>query len=452
MRLTLLHTNDVHGRIEGLARVATLVERIRAASDHRVIYVDGGDVEEPTSRLSNLTKGVAMHRLLSAAGCEVACVGNAVWLRYGPQVIREQARAASYPLLLANLEPVEGVQATALVDGVGFVGVTDPFLDFVESFDYGLRALDPVAVVLAGARSLRERGAELVVCLSHLGMRQWEERRRQRSITDPELAERVQGEVDLIVGAHTHDLLPEGERVGSVLIAQAGSFAEHLGRIEVDGDERRASVIPVGDDVPLHPAVLAAVERAEADLDASLDEVLAVLDSPLDANWVADTLRRRMGAEIGLVNAAQALERELPPGPLRRRELWEACHSTANPAVTELTGAQLGRMVEVAADPAFQAEEPRTLRGRARGALHVVGAPAELEPERAYRVAATDFELESYGGMVEPDWKLGVRYDFPTILREAIEDELAAQRLERPVVEGDPVAPEGAAGREQPLP
>ena len=151
MRLTLLHTNDIHGRIEGLARVATLVERVRAETPHRVIYVDAGDVEETTTRLSNLTKGVAMHRLLSAAGCEVAVVGNATWLRYGPQVIAEQARAASYPLLLANLVPVEGVQATAMVDGVGFVGVTDPFRSFLDSGLYGLRALDEVAAVREGA-------------------------------------------------------------------------------------------------------------------------------------------------------------------------------------------------------------------------------------------------------------------------------------------------------------
>jgi hypothetical protein len=76
MRVSILHTNDIHGRVEGLARVATLVERIREEAPHRVVYVDAGDVEETTTRLSNLTKGVAMHRLLSAAGCEVAVVGT----------------------------------------------------------------------------------------------------------------------------------------------------------------------------------------------------------------------------------------------------------------------------------------------------------------------------------------------------------------------------------------
>jgi 2',3'-cyclic-nucleotide 2'-phosphodiesterase (5'-nucleotidase family) len=29
-RLIILHTNDIHGRVEGLAGVATLVEQIRA--------------------------------------------------------------------------------------------------------------------------------------------------------------------------------------------------------------------------------------------------------------------------------------------------------------------------------------------------------------------------------------------------------------------------------------
>ena len=83
-RLVLLHTNDVHGEIEALARIATLVERIRAESDCPMVYVDAGDVEETTTWISNVTSGAAMHCLLSAAGCEAAAVGNASWLRVRP--------------------------------------------------------------------------------------------------------------------------------------------------------------------------------------------------------------------------------------------------------------------------------------------------------------------------------------------------------------------------------
>lgn len=427
MRLTLLHTNDIHGRVEGLARVATLVEQIRAETPHRVIYVDAGDIEETTSRLSNLTKGVAMHRLLSAAGCEVAVVGNAAWLRYGPQVVADQAHAATYPLLLANLEPVDGVQATALLDGVGFVGVTDPFLTFLGGdIDFGLSVLDEVQAVREGALELRDQGAELVVCLSHLGYRRVGED-LEISTIDPELAEQVQGEVDVIIGAHSHNLLPEGDRIGSVMIAQAGQFAQHLGRIDVLDGEIRASVIPVTEDVPAHPRVLEAVAEAERSLDASLDEVIAELDEPLDAHWIAEMLRGRMGAEIGLATSAVVLDETLPAGPLRRGELWEVCHTTANPAVTELTGARLLQMLERGNDPDFVQTTNHPLRGKPRGPLHVAG-PTDIDPDRAYVVAATDFELETYGELVGADWQLDVRYDFPTIIREAVEEHLAARQ------------------------
>jgi 5'-nucleotidase/UDP-sugar diphosphatase len=111
----ILHSNDIHGRVEGLARIATLVERVRAENpDIPVLYMDAGDSEENSQRLSNLTKGVAMHRLLSAAGCAVATVGNGGIMRYSQHILKDYARAARYPHLLANLRnaddsPLEGV-------------------------------------------------------------------------------------------------------------------------------------------------------------------------------------------------------------------------------------------------------------------------------------------------------------------------------------------------------
>ena len=211
-----------------MARIATLVRQIRHESAHPVLYVDAGDVEETTTRISNLTKGTAMHRLLAAAGCDAAAVGNAAWLRYGPQVVADHAEAAGYPMLCANLRPLPGAQASVLIDRVGLVGATDPFRTFLDGFDYGLEALDEAEAVCAAARSVREDGAELVVVLSHLGYDVPEQ-----SIDDRRLAEALQGEIDLIVGAHSHNLLPTGERVGEVLIVQVGSHGEHLGRVDL---------------------------------------------------------------------------------------------------------------------------------------------------------------------------------------------------------------------------
>jgi 2',3'-cyclic-nucleotide 2'-phosphodiesterase (5'-nucleotidase family) len=419
IRLTLLHTNDIHGNVDAIARIATLVERIRAETAHRVVYVDCGDVEETTTRLSNLTKGVAMHRLLAAAGCEIAAVGNAVWLRYGPQAVTAEAQAVPYPLVCANLKPLAGVHDSVLLHGVGFVGATDPFESFRQDFDFGLTSVPAGGAVREQARAVRAAGAELVVLLSHMGL-------------DPVVAENdrvlaceLAGAVDLIVGAHSHHELPQGLRVGGLLVAQAGSHGAWLGRVDVDGLEMTATLIPVTDDVVPHPRVLDAAASAEAELEAHLDEVIGSVGAPLDAHWVAEMLRRRFDADVGVVIAGVALERPLPPGPVRRGDLWDVCHTGANPGVAAIRGDVLLELVRRGATREFQEGRPRPLRGRARGPLHVVG-PDRIDSERTYRIAGTDAELSSHDGLL--DASLDARYDFPTILREAIEQDLLARR------------------------
>jgi 2',3'-cyclic-nucleotide 2'-phosphodiesterase (5'-nucleotidase family) len=433
LRLTILHTNDVHGAVDGLARVATLVERIRAEEAHPVVYLDAGDVEETTTRISNITKGTAMHRLLGAAGCQAATVGNAAWLRYGAQVLPEHAAAAPYPLLLANLRPADGVRESVVVEAgglrVGVIGVTAPYETFLVDFAFGLESLDVVPLVRGLARSLRADGAELVVVLSHLGLDT-----PQEAIDDRRLASALAGEIDLIVGAHSHDLLPDGEWVDGVLVAQAGSHGAHLGRIDVVDGELRARVVEVPEDTPLHPAVIAAADAIEPEVEAVLAAVIGELPEALDpeaaAGWLAEILRVRMTAEVALVTTGQAFTGGLPGGALRRGALWDVCDSSANPGVTTMTGAQLRTVIERGRDPEFERSTAGPLRGRARGPLQVSG-PAEPDPARVYTVAGTDWELEPYGGMVDAEWGLVVRYDFPTIVREAIEEHLGAEGTRR---------------------
>jgi 2',3'-cyclic-nucleotide 2'-phosphodiesterase (5'-nucleotidase family) len=420
-RLVLLHTNDVHGNIEALARVATLVERIRAESDDPVVYADAGDVEETTTWISNVTKGAAMHRLLSAAGCEAAAVGNASWLRYGPQVLPAHGEEASYPLLLANVRAPDGslfggTCESALIGRLGLVGITAPYLELgIESF--GASWVEEGPLVRRLADELRERGADFVVLLSHLGLED-----------DRRLAPELAGAVDAIVGAHTHDVLPHGERIDGVLVTQAGDRGRYLGRLELGPDGAREELLPVGEDVPPHPAVLAAAEAIEPEVEALLAEVVGELPEPLDpeagARLFGDLLLERLGADVAVVVPGQAFTTGLPDGPISRGTLWLACDSSANPGVVTMSGAQLAAVLERGRDPEVAASTAQVLRGRPRGVLQVRGLD-EPEPERDYRVAGTDWELEPNGGLVEAEWGLRPEYEFPTIVREVLEEHFA---------------------------
>jgi 2',3'-cyclic-nucleotide 2'-phosphodiesterase (5'-nucleotidase family) len=421
MRLTILHTNDIHGRQKRIAQIATLVRREKTAAGHRVLYLDVGDVEETANRLSNLTKGTAMHRLLSETTCDAATVGNACWLRYGPAILAEQAQASSYPLLLANFAGVDGPVPSVLLDGVGVFGLTAPFAQMAGDLDWGFERLDSLETARTVARRLRAEGAELVILLSHLGLEA-----PQEAWDDRRLVPELQDDVDLVIGAHTHHLLPEGEWIGRVLVAQAGEYGDHIGRIEIDGDSIVASVEPIPDDVELWHGVARDAARIEAEVEAMLADDLGSVDVPLDAEYIAEVIRRRMDADAGLYSEGQVIA-VLPPGRVTRGALWEASDSPANPGVTRIAGARLLAMLGRGTDPAFAAETPRPLRGRPRGRLEITGIdPTRIEAEREYVVAGTDWELEPYGGYVDADWNLSVRYEFPTIVREAVEEHLAA--------------------------
>jgi 2',3'-cyclic-nucleotide 2'-phosphodiesterase (5'-nucleotidase family) len=432
-RVLIAHTGDLHGNVDGLARAATLVERLRAENDCPVIYVDAGDVEETTTWISNVTKGAAMHRLLSAAGCQAACVGNAAWLRYGPQVIAAHADEASYPLLLANLRErdgsvLPGASETALldVDGarVGLIGITAP-MDEIDILDeLGLTRLDEVELVGRLAGELRGAGADHVVLLSHLGLAVPES-----SVDDRRLVPAVADMVDAVIGGHSHDVLPNGELLGGTVVSHAGSHAAYVGVLELGPDGARARLVEVSADLPPHPGVLEALASVEPEIEALLGEVIGELPRPLDheeaSSWFADLLRERTNADVALVTPWAAFTGSLPGGALTRGALWEVCGSSANPGVAELPGRQLLVMLERGLDPEFAAVTPRPLRGRPRGLLQISGSVDSIHSDGVYRVAATDWELEPYGGLVEREWGLDVEYyNLPTILREFIEESL----------------------------
>ena len=419
MRLTILHTNDIHGHQERLAQIATIVAREKERSDHVVFYLDAGDVEDTSNRLSNLTKGAAMHRLLSVAGCDAATVGNACWLRYGPASLTEHARTSAYPQLLANFTGIDGPVPSVRFGELGIVGVTDPF-DRIDDVEWGFGRVEVLEVAKAAARDLRAQGATFVVLLSHLGYEHeyppWDDRR---------IAPELQDDVDLIIGAHSHHLLPAGEWVGRILIAQAGCHGDHVGRIEIDGDRISASVERVPDDTELHHGVLAEAAAIEAEIEALLAEPLGSIDEPLDARAIAEILRVRAGAEVGLYSEGQTLA-VLPAGPVTRGALWEASETPANPGLTRMTGEQLLDLLARGNEPGFRAATPRPLRGRPRGRLELAGAIPEAG--REYLVASTDWELGIFGGYVPEDWQLQVTYEFPLIVREAIEEHLRGGR------------------------
>jgi len=437
-RLTILHTNDLHGRVDALPRIATLarVERARAEAEGRcVLLVDGGDSEDETLLESAATHGAAVMRMLRAVGYDLAVVGNAVLARYGPAALAAEAEAAGFPILAANVRWPDGRLVTGVTDRVIFdlggfkLGMTGATADYAGPpwnglyRLFGLGVTDPAAEIAMQIDRLREAGAEAVLLLSHLGYGD------PPYHGDLQLAEQTPG-LAAIIGGHSHTTLATPTVVNGTVIAQAGHYGRFLGRLDLDLDPATGRVlahagrlIPVTDATPAAPDIAAAIEAIRQDTAAWLDQPIGALAQSLDladdrecgmGDWVADLLRAYWRADVGLIFSG-LLRRELPAGPITRRMRLEACPTGANPMWAWLSGAQLQAILDHTLDPAFYTARPKPFRGRPLGilqvsgltaridpaappgqrvtAIHVGGAP--LDPARRYKVAATDAELDN---------------------------------------------------------
>jgi 2',3'-cyclic-nucleotide 2'-phosphodiesterase (5'-nucleotidase family) len=461
IHLTIFHTNDMHGQLENMARLSHFARRLRhetEAQGYITLFWDAGDAADRKLKICSLTKGAAFAPLLNAMGYSLQAMGNDIALTYGPQAMKAIAQRALYPILAANLRNRDD----SLIDGVkdqvqialtndltlGVIGLTAQMSPQGEAlYDiFGLQRSDTPSLTQQMVDQMRADGVCLVIVLSHQGLED-----------DRQLVENVSG-IDLIIGGHSHTLILSGEKRNNVLITQAGEYAIALGRIDATLDpstgrliECRAQVLEVPPDEPPDQALLKAIATAEAEVTLLEKEPVGYLKESLDldffnecalGNVAADALRERMGADLALVASGQ-FQRGLPAGEIILRQLHETTFSTANPAVTVLTGKQILEALERGLDPALNSYSHHGLRGTPFGIPQVSGIQVWYSPESTdsrrvrhirigneillhdhlYRVAHTDAEIvpEAY---IKPDDGQITSYEVPTILVEVLLDYL----------------------------
>jgi 5'-nucleotidase len=461
INLTILHTNDIHGRVQELERIASLVKQIRKeveTGEGYCLYLDAGDAEDTMLLESSLTKGSAMEAILRGAGCEYAALGNAIPIRYGHQAVADLAKHFGRPLLCANMKDesgklIDGLEPFALESfdslKVGLIGLTAPMSEYTTFFK--LQMGDPMDVLPELIAEVRAQGAKTILFLSHLG-----------SEADQEVAEKIQG-IDVIIGAHDHRELNPPLVVKDTIIAQAGDFGRLLGRLDLTIDlltgsmiQHTGTLIPITEDIPLDPETQTAVEAEQIRAQEMMNREIGVLQDSIEisevsecaaGNLLADALLERVeGAQLALVLGHW--QNGLEAGTLSQGTLFSASRSTANPGRATLTGEQILKFLREALKPENAARKIRPLRGRPVGLPHVAGACVRytenlqeieveingqpLEENQTYIVAATDMEFADYVNyLVIPFGQ--IQFEVPTIMPEVLEEYIVKHSpLQRP--------------------
>lgn len=252
-RLTILHTNDVHSRLDpfpmdgssnagrgGVAARASLIRSIRQRESH-VLLLDAGDIFQGTPYF-NIFKGEPELKAMQMMGYDAAIMGNHDF-DLGIDNFSEQMRHhAAFPIVMCNYD----FRGTSMEDRfvphmvvrkgdlrIGITGVGIELKGLVPDTLYGKTVyLDPVARANEQAEYLKkQKKCDLVICLSHLG-----DKYEEQKVSDEILA-KESAHIDLIIGGHTHRFFDAPRvyhnRIGQeVVVNQMGWAGLRLGRLD----------------------------------------------------------------------------------------------------------------------------------------------------------------------------------------------------------------------------
>lgn len=232
--IQILHTNDLHSHLENWPKIRRFFKTQEIADQKagtEVLKFDIGDAEDRSHPLTEATKGQINIDLLNEIGYDGATIGNNEGIGNSHDQLVHLYDRANFDVLLANIYTDEGkrpdfakpykIITTVKGTKIGVIGLTAPFFLTYRPNHWEPQlvqdALPPLIKTLAPT-------CDVLILLSHLGINM-----------DRYIAKHFP-EIQVIIGGHSHHLLPKGEQHGTTMITAAGKWGEYIGEIQLSLD------------------------------------------------------------------------------------------------------------------------------------------------------------------------------------------------------------------------
>ncbi|HKC99950.1 MAG TPA: thiosulfohydrolase SoxB [Methylomirabilota bacterium] len=360
-----------YGRMGGYAHLATLVKRVRDERGGRTLLLDGGDTIQG-SATALWSRGEDMVRVSNQLGVEVF---TPHWeFIYGLDRVKElfgdreqkgmfsgdfvahnvaELSSTERPFRPYTIREVGGARVAVIGQAFPYTPVSHP-RRFVPDLTFGIQE-DGVQTLVNELRDGKK--ADLIVLLSHNGV-----------AVDLKLAGRVHG-LDIVLGGHTHDALPQPIAVGKTLVVNSGSHGKFLSRLDLDVQHGRLRgyryrLIPVlAQDIPADPDMARLIEEIRQPYEVKLGERLAVSETLLyrRGNFngtfdelILDALLRGADAQIAFSPGFRWGITIVPGQEITLEDVYAHTALTyPNTWVREMTGAEIVQIMEDVADNLF---------------------------------------------------------------------------------------------------
>ncbi len=413
-----------YGKMGGFAHIAALIKQIRAERSGKVLYVDTGDTLQG-SAVSLWTRGENMVRVMNKLGCD-AMTGH--WeFTYGEERLLELIGKMQFPFVAQNVndinweDPIFKPYTIKSINGVSvaIIGQAFPYTPianprrFMPNWSFGIKEENMQRTV----DEVRAQKVDLVIVISHNGMD-----------VDKKMATRVRG-IDIILGGHTHDGVPEPIISGDTMVIGSGCYGKFLSRLDLNVQGRKIvdfsfKLIPV-----MSRTIEPDAEMAEliADIRApyrkKLDEVVGETEDLLyrrgnvDGSFdelICEALISHYGTDF-VLSPGFRWGRTVLPGPITAEDVYSQTALTyPNTYKSVMKGSRIKEVLEDIADNLFNVDPYRQQGGdmvRSAGLDFIVQVGAgvgnriddlavggvKVDPERQYSFAGWASMAEQSG-------------------------------------------------------
>jgi len=342
-KLTILHSNDMHGDflaearegeghlIGGLALLSGYISQVRQA-EKNVLYVISGDMVQG-SIIDSEYRGISTMEIMNYLAPDVASLGNHEF-DYGLPHLLFLEKMANFPIVNANLyikEYHKRLMRPHVIlnkDGLDilFIGIiTDKIMaDLSQDAQIAsFISLEEASLEVGKiCNAYKNDDIDLTVLLTHIG---FDSDRELAALLDPAWG------VDMIIGGHSHTILKQPEKINNILIAQAGVGTDQVGRFDITVDDDTNSIVDYTWQLVPVNSVIAVPDRGLEDyiksfkdvVDRKYNTIISKFAEKLThprrteetalGNLVADALADSVNTDVMLVGSGAIRFKELGP-------------------------------------------------------------------------------------------------------------------------------------------
>ena len=340
-KLTLLHSNDMHGDflaedvsnklVGGVSMLSGYISKVRQEEEN-VIYCIAGDMFRG-SVIDSESKGYSTIEIVNMLSPDIVTLGNHE-TDYGVAHLLFLEKCARFPIINANLfikmsgkrlfKPYHIIEVGGMK--ILFIGIItqdvisetkmDSFVGSLVDINEASKEIEKICNTFKGI------DIDFTVILTHIG---FENDKLLAAALNPELG------VDVIIGGHSHTLLEKPEKVNDVLIVQAGVGTDQIGRFDILVDTDNNSVasyewqtVPIdANTCPVDPKIEKLVESLKSETDIKYNRVLRRLNTSLHhetrfkqtslGNFVVDIFQKALKPDLFITTSGSIRVKEIGP-------------------------------------------------------------------------------------------------------------------------------------------